>query len=67
MTNVAEAQVIVLANQPLAQRKRARRFWGTMGTVLRFDDRRNAGVDTGIRSAKRITTVRFSPRAPRAK
>ena len=65
MTNLAAARVIVLADHAVAQRKRARRFWGTMGVVLRFDDRRNVRVDKRIRSAYDTRAVRSDARAPR--
>ncbi len=67
MTNHAGAQVIVLADHPLARRKRARRFWGTMGVVLRLEERRNARPDDNARVANRLPAVRITPRAPRGR
>ncbi len=66
MTNRAGTRVIVLADHWLAKRKRARHFWGTMGEVLRIEDRRHARVDNGFRSANNALAVRVDARAPRS-
>ena len=67
VTNRAENRVIVLANHALARRKRERRFFGTMGAVLRFEDRRalrtQASVGAGEVQPARKTA--FETRAPR--
>ena len=68
MTNLADARVIVLADYRPRQRQRVRRFWGAMGVVLRFEDRRvatteaNHGADV---PATRKTA--FETRAPRGR
>jgi hypothetical protein len=61
--------VILLADYAAARRRRARRFWGTMGVVLRFEDRRTIRPD-GVPqlAAARSRAVRktaFETRAPR--
>jgi len=70
VTHLAQARVIVLADHALAQRRRARRFWGTMGVLLRFEDRRGPRADLGTRPAERLPAVRrsaFDTRAPRGR
>jgi hypothetical protein len=67
VTNRVENRVIVLANHALARRKRERRFWGTMGAVLRFEDRR-ALRTAGASSAGEVQPARktaFETRVPR--
>ena len=65
MTSSLESRVIVMASHALARRKRARRFWGTMGVLLRFDARldRGPGRATGPRVVRKSA---FETRAPRA-
>jgi hypothetical protein len=63
---VTTANVIVLANHALAQRKRVRRFWGTMGVLLRFDDRQVLPKPAPRASRARIVRkTAFETRAPR--
>ena len=75
MTDRVETKLIVLADYAKARRKRARRFWGTMGVVLRFEDRRgrsadSPGADSRIGqpvAARAVRRTAFETRAPRAR
>jgi hypothetical protein len=70
VTDLAEARLIVLADYANARRKRARHFFGTMGVVLRFEDRRGPSADSRIASPAAVPAVRktaFETRAPRAR
>jgi hypothetical protein len=62
-----EARVIALADHAEARRRRARRFYGTMGVVLRFEDRRVMRTDASLRGPAMMRTRRtaFETRAPR--
>jgi hypothetical protein len=47
---------------PTQQRKRARRFWGGLGVMQRFDERRFARTQARLRGAGDLNAVRVSAR-----
>ena len=69
MTSLAAGQLIVLADHALAQRKRARRFWGTMGVLFRFEDHQAVRSDRprGGQPMPAIRRTAFETRAPRSR
>jgi hypothetical protein len=62
----AGVQPIAAALDAAARRKRARRFWGAMGAMLRFDDRRPVPADIRSRGAGDRPVIRIDPRARHA-
>jgi hypothetical protein len=57
-----EVRMSAMSPTSPVRRKRVRRFYGAMGAMWRYDDRRNPGQDVRFRGPDDMAAVRVSAR-----